>query len=78
MGKVISMAPIPEVRAFNAGYEDGWLDRPKKEGELQGYYRGFAAGTEDRLEEEHAKASGDFDGLTPEEEEEIYGTTDRI
>lgn len=70
-----------EGREWNEGYSDGYHRRPHKNPPPAdiAYSSGYAIGVSDRAEDEEAIASGEFDLLTKEERELIYGDeSDRV
>lgn len=68
-----------EGREWNLGYADGYYGRKPPITTGEAYDHGYMQGTADRAEDEEAIASGEFDLLTKEERELVYGDeSDRI
>lgn len=80
MAKVHSI-PTRQMDAYNDGYGAGYhLAKPEsnKWDELQYLYlRAYMVGIEDRIEDEETIELGEFDLMTREEMESVYGHEER-
>lgn len=81
MSKILYFPPekARQNHIWNEGYNDGYQSRSAQVGKPDPYYTAYEIGKDDREEDAEAIESGEFDLLTDEEREEVYGNErDRI